>query len=158
MQSLKESLGLVDEENQADKCECCITLTYEQRVYGFLIAFGLGWFLSFLSAFFVLQIARAPQKFALCYTFGAITSICSTMFLWGPMSQFKKMIDPHRLAATATYFTMMALTLWAAFGRRSPGLVILFLFLQLLAMCWYTITYIPYGQTMLKNFLTSMCT
>lgn len=38
------------------------SLTYSQRVWGFGICFGLGWFFSFLSSFFIFQIGSKPEK------------------------------------------------------------------------------------------------
>ncbi len=40
--------------------------------------------------------------------------MCSTMFLMGPLAQFKKMFEKGRIIATCLYFGAMFLTLWMA--------------------------------------------
>lgn len=81
------------------------TLTHSltQRMYGFGACFAVGWILSLLSLAAIPSIAKKPEVFALMYTFGNLVSLASTMFLWGPWSQIKKMFDPVRVWATIVY-------------------------------------------------------
>ena len=53
--------------------------------------------------------------FAICYSLGSITSICSTMFLMGPVNQVKRMFDSHRIIATVVFLAAIAGTLAVAF-------------------------------------------
>ena len=50
-------------------------------------------------------------------------SICSTLFLMGPMKQLKKMFNETRWISTLTMFAFLALTLIAARkGKVSEGI------------------------------------
>eukprot|EP00954_Amorphochlora_amoebiformis_P003591 277798-Amorphochlora_amoeboformis.AAC.1 len=156
--------------------EALPSLTYQQRLTGFAICFGLGWVTSFLSAAFLPRITtptgrfekfsgvmgddrlrdfvgsilNAPKHpsgaamFALFYTLGNLISIFSSCFLWGPCAQFKAMVECHRLFATSMYFAAMFMTLFCAFYQQEGytsdarlGAVLVCMFLQFLAMCWY---------------------
>lgn len=74
------------------------------------------------------------------------------MFLVGPMSQVKRMFKPTRIIATAVYLVMIALTLFFAFRKRT-GMALLCSILQILALIWYGLSYIPYARTMVKKCL-----
>jgi hypothetical protein len=115
--------------------------------------FLIGWLMSWLAFINLLT----PSVFAIFYTFGNILSLSSLCFLSGPCNQLKNMFKQKRILATTIYLVMMILTLVCAFKGQPAIVVFIFAFLQFLAMCWYTITYIPYGQTMLKNCLAGMC-
>jgi hypothetical protein len=122
--------------------------------YGiFAIMFIGGWLMSWL-AFINLM---TPSLFATFYTIGNIISLSSSFFLSGPCNQLKNMFKPVRIIATCVYLIMMAITLFVVIKRFNIGIVLLCAFIQFLAMCWYMITYIPYGQTMLKNCMCSIC-
>lgn len=114
-----EEPSLLDEANQL------CTLSWKHRLYGFAICLGIGGFFSVLSIIFVGAILSNPGAFAVPYTLGNICAIGSTMFLIGPWRQLKNMFNPTRLIATLIYLGAMALTLWAAFGLQSRGLVLL---------------------------------
>lgn len=152
--NLKAALGFEEEQKSAleELTESC-SLTYEQRLIGFSICFITGWVFSFLSSLFIVR----PVKFALVYTLGSLCSIGSTAFLFGPIRQIKSMCAASRRIATLLYFLCMGLTLWAALKVESVPLVIVFLVLQLLAMIWYSLSYIPGGQTVFTKFCSGLC-
>jgi len=102
-----------------------------------------------------------PGPFAIMYTSGNLISICATCFLYGPWSQAKKMFAPTRAISTLIYIFFMCLTLFLAFY---PGqiafrvlLLILCIFAQFLALCWYTISFIPFARDLVLNCLREAC-
>ena len=130
-----------------------LTLSKEQRLYGFMYCVGLGITLSLLSSLFVFNYLA----FAFFYTFGNILSIGSTGFLVGPMAQVKNMVAPQRLIATLMYVAMLAVTLWAVFDVGNPMLCLICVLLQSCALSWYCLSYIPYARRIIKRCLFPCC-
>ncbi|KAL0048128.1 hypothetical protein WJX82_008342 [Trebouxia sp. C0006] len=127
------------------------TLSKTQRVYGFAICLGLGLLFGFLSSVFFLM----PVKFAILYTLANLLFIGSTMFLMGPLAQFKKMFEKGRIIATCLYFGAMFITLWMAIKLHSfPG-TILALLVQMGALIWYCMSYIPFARAMATKMFSS---
>ena len=104
-----------------------------------------------LSTLFVVV---SPRKFASLYTLSNLCGLAATTFLVGPAAQFKKMAAPHRAAATATYLLTLIGTLVAALRLRSLILTLLFLTIQIVALCFYTLSYIPGAQGVAWGVLT----
>uniref|UniRef100_A0A8C4RMV3 Vesicle transport protein n=1 Tax=Erpetoichthys calabaricus TaxID=27687 RepID=A0A8C4RMV3_ERPCA len=77
------------------------TLGWGTRVKGFIACFVLGVLCSVMGVIFLWIPGNGLTLFAVFYTFGNITSVCSTLFLMGPMKQLKKMVEPTRAIATA---------------------------------------------------------
>lgn len=94
--------------------------------------------------------------FALLYSFGNILALGSTAFLMGPMSQLKKMFDNVRIVATGLYLVTMAATIFFAV-KKNVGLTLLFLLLQMCALVWYSLSYIPYARSAAKKMVGSLC-
>eukprot|EP01083_Nonionella_stella_P314628 1134288_1 len=156
-------IGVPEEEQDEDQTMMeemrgmCPTMTVKQRWYGFGICFVLGWFISFLSVITVGSIATNPGRFAFLYTFGSLVSISSTCFIWGPCRQCKRMFEWTRLLATSIYVLTMILTLYLAFSHASPILILFSILMQFLAMCWYVLTWIPYGRKMATKCMEGIC-
>lgn len=129
-------------------------LTLTQRMYGFGISLGIGLLFSLvgiISLFFLNFTA-----FGLCYSFGNICVIASTLFLIGPVRQFKNMFQLHRALATVAFLASIGLTLCSALWWNNAILCFVFLIIQICAFTWYILSYIPYGRTMCANCLGSM--
>jgi len=153
-------LGLDSQEQDGDYLaefnkQCSLTRT--QRLIGFGVCFILGWVITLMSCFAIPSIVTKPQTFAILYTFGNIVSLCSTCFLWGPVSQIKQMFKPIRIGATIIYLLAMSLTLFCAFQVKMAWPVILSMIVQMLAMIWYCASYVPYGRQMLTGCLKGAC-
>jgi len=88
-----------------------------------------------------------PERFALPYAIGAICALASTMFLMGPMSQCKSMFESKRIVATIVYLASIVFTLVMALVVKIVGLVLLAILIQMLALFWYSISFIPYART-----------
>uniref|UniRef100_A0A7S3U763 Vesicle transport protein n=1 Tax=Strombidinopsis acuminata TaxID=141414 RepID=A0A7S3U763_9SPIT len=132
----------------------CPNLTFRQRLYGCLGCLVGGILLSFMGT--LLWWTGHVAGFAVLYTIGNIVSICGTGFLIGPKRQVRNMCKGSRQYATLIYFTMMFLTLIAAFLAWNPLSILLFCVLQWCAMIWYVASYVPYGQKMITKCLGSL--
>lgn len=136
--------------------ECCGTLTYRQRLYGWVFCCILGMTFSVICVFMVRHIFSNPSKFAVPYTLGNVSTICGTFFLAGPKKQFKRVMKANRRVCVACYFLSMFLVLVLAFTWKGnvhlKGIVLLVLIIcQAFCAVWYVFTYIPGGQRMLKE-------
>ena len=88
-------------------------------------------------------------------------SVCATCFLWGPWTQAKAMFSESRVVATSIYFLFIGITLFLAFY---PGYIpvrllwlILSILLQFIALCWYTLSGIPYARDIVKACMRESC-
>jgi hypothetical protein len=88
----------------------------------------------------------SPEKFAVPFSFGAVLSLLSTMFLMGPCNQVKKMFEPSRIVVTCVYLSSIVVTLIVAFVSASVWLVLLCVCVQMLSLMWYALSFIPYGR------------
>nr|XP_029509956.1 vesicle transport protein SFT2B-like isoform X2 [Oncorhynchus nerka] len=120
------------------------TLGWGTRVKGFIICFVIGVTCSIVGVCMLFIPKVGILLFIIFYTFGNICSLCSTMFLMGPVKQLKRMCDKTRALAT----TIM---LWVNFG-----LALLFCILQVLAFAWYGLSYIPFIRDAILKIIT-MC-
>ena len=126
------------------------TLSYSTRIKGFIACFVIGVILSILSTI-LYALTWSLSLFAVFYTLGNITALCSTLFLMGPVNQIKKMFAPTRWIATSLMLLFLVLTLVSAFILAKKGLTIIFCILQFCAMTWYSISYIPYARDAVKK-------
>ena len=150
------------EKLEAEVCGQCPSMTWSQRIWGCMICMICGFFISMGSMFnFTKLLAGNPIPFACQYTAGNILSLSSTCFLYGPLAQAKSMFATTRLVTTIIYFTMMGATLFLAFfPDEIPGRVFLLIaaiFLQSLALLWYTLSFIPFARDLAKNCIVGMC-
>mmetsp|Transcript_3499 Transcript_3499/g.12612 ORF Transcript_3499/g.12612 Transcript_3499/m.12612 type:complete len:168 (-) Transcript_3499:186-689(-) len=150
---VKVSLGLQEEQEPSliEEFNEATTLTRMQRLWGFCICFGLGIFLSIvgsISVFFGHFVT-----FGVTYSFGNILALGSTMFLVGPWKQTKNMFKEKRIVATSIYLVMLVITLVVAFKLQNGALVLICVFIQFLAMLWYSISYIPFARDVVKKCL-----
>ncbi|CCW70833.1 unnamed protein product [Phytomonas sp. Hart1] len=122
-------------------------LTWTQRIQGFLIFVSLGFFANMMG--YLALGMGVYWKYTVLTTMGSIISTFSTMILMGPMTQLQSMMDERRRGATLLYFGTLIMSLILAFSFKSLILCALCGFLQYLALFWYSLSYIPYGQNAL---------
>jgi len=152
--SIADKLGYGEKsEFEGGLEECCPSLTWQQRLWGFGICFIFGMVLSYMSGFYIVR----PAKFAILYTTGNLFAMGSTMFLMGPFSQLKRMFHPDRAIATVLYLTTMVLTVVVATRTGKVALVMPLIFLQWVALVWYSLSYIPFGQRILSSAVNFCC-
>ncbi|KAJ8004018.1 hypothetical protein DPEC_G00154440 [Dallia pectoralis] len=160
MDKLKKVLsgqdGNNDDGNILQAANQASTLGWGTRMKGFIACFALGVLFSILGTC-LLWIPRVGLiLFAVLYTLGNMASLCSTMFLMGPLNQLKKMCAKERAIATSIMLTCLVLTLCSAFWWKNNGLALLFCILQFLAFTWYGLSYIPFARdAVIKAF--SVC-
>lgn len=111
-----------------------------------------------------------PRKFSLLFTLGSVFTLSSFSFLWGPYNHMVHLFSKDRLPFTLVYFStligfvsqtgdihlnlniILSATLYFAMGLQSAILTPIAAILQVLALLWFVISYIPGGQTGLKFF------
>ncbi len=105
------------------------------------------------------MIAMRPQKFALSFTFGSLTFMASFGILKGPMAHLKGMLSADRLVFTTIYIGSMLLTLYFTFNAGGASGYLLVLGssgMQLVALLWYLISFLPGGSSGLSFVLAAM--
>ncbi|XP_077463567.1 SFT2 domain containing 2a [Stigmatopora argus] len=132
------------------------TLGWGTRVKGFIACFVVGGVSSILGVCLLFLPRIGLILFIVFYTFGNICTLCSTMFLMGPLKQLKRMCDKSRALATTIMITCLVLTLCAAFWWKNFGLALLFVILQVLSFTWYSLSYIPFVRDAILR-LVAMC-
>ena len=128
-------------------------LTYKERLIGFGCCYALGILIS-LSSFgsFGELLAGDPTRFAILYSLGNATSLCSTLFLVGFRRQFKNMAQEHRRLSAGLYVVCMLITPIIAYALPDMSLMILVLVVvQWVSFTWYSLSYIPFGRTIVTN-------
>jgi hypothetical protein len=133
---------------QETKNEICPSLSFQQRIYGFFITLFIGFLcgaMSYVSA------ARGDwTQFALLITCSNIISLCSSLFLYGPVTQVKRMFKETRWIATTVVIFAMIATIIAAIYKMI-ALCIVFSIIQYLAIIWYGLSYIPFARDIVKS-------
>ncbi|KAG1671563.1 hypothetical protein FOA52_011286 [Chlamydomonas sp. UWO 241] len=140
------------DESLLAQAETGCNLSMKQRLIGFGACVGLGVVLS-LVAIPLLFLGNIPL-FAVFYSLGSLLSIGSTMFLMGPLAQIKRMFEDHRMLATIVFLSAIVGTLLVAFLMENAALCLVLLFVQMCALSWYCITWIPGAQIAIKGFFS----
>ncbi|KAI9229030.1 MAG: Got1/Sft2-like family-domain-containing protein [Piptocephalis tieghemiana] len=131
----------------AEEDEDFFGLTYTQRFIGFIICSLLGAFCLFLSFFTLPMLIIRPQKFALSFTLGSLLVMISFALLRGPGAHTRHLISKERLLFTTVYFSSMGLTLYFTLAKKGYILTLLASVVQLIALIWYFMSYVPGGTT-----------
>merc|ERR1712002_641910 len=140
-----------DEEDQSIMTQLsdASTLSYATRIKGFVACFIIGIVFSLLGSFFLFS--RGLTLFAVFYTLGNIVALLSTCFLMGPVKQIKKMFAKTRVVATIVYLGCLITSVTLALLHVAAIIVLIFVVLQMLAMTWYSLSYIPYARDAVKK-------
>ncbi|XP_052082419.1 uncharacterized protein LOC127720053 [Mytilus californianus] len=138
--------------SQAQKDPYLPSLTKKQRILGFILCLLMGTFCFSLASLYIPLLILKARKFAVLYTLGSLFIISSFSLLWGPMNHVKHLFSVERLPFTTAYFGSMLATLYFSLWLRSTVLTVIFAVIQILALVWYIVSYIPGGQTGLKFF------
>lgn len=136
--------------------DCCPKLSRVQRLIGFSICVSLGIFFFSAAMFLLPVLLLKARKFSLLFTLGSLFLILSFSFLWGPVNHLKHLFSKDRLIFTCTYFGTLFMTLYFAMARHSTPWTVLFAVLQLIALIWFLLSYIPGGYTGI-SFFTRLC-
>jgi len=122
---------------------------YQQRFKVFCALLFLS-ALFFALAFFVgvPMLALKPQKFALSFTCGSVTFMGSFGIMKGPKEHLVSMCTMQRMPFTIIYFGSMMSTLYLTCtkgGMKGYALVLISSGVQLIALLWYLISFLPGG-------------
>jgi hypothetical protein len=117
--------------------------------------------LFFALAFFVglPAITFRPHKFALSFTCGSFTFMGSFGILKGPVEHCQSMVQPDRLVFTTIYVGSMLATLYCTFkygGVTGYFAVMTASAVQLVALLWYLISFMPGGAAGLRYVAMAM--
>eukprot|EP01083_Nonionella_stella_P146680 461660_1 len=135
-------------------------MNYQQRFQVFCallllsaVFFGLGFMVG------LPMITIRPQKFALSFTCGSITFMGSFAILRGPIPHMMGMLTPDRLPFTVVYLSSMMATLYFTFtahGVKGYVTVLIASGMQLCALMWYLMTFLPGGAQGMKVLMSAM--
>ena len=131
------------------KVVCCVTYTriltaQRMTIVGVLVLFGI------LSLLFSFAFIMLPLKFAKLFTVGNMCILIASLFLRNIVSQIKSLVsDPSKLIAFVIYVISQILVLVCAFKYHSTILTIPCIVIEIVALLWYILAYIPYGHTMI---------
>lgn len=133
-------------------------LTWRERCIGCATCMIAGYLLSMGSFWRIADLIRGNSvPFVLNETVGNLIALAGSCFFTGPTSQMQRMFHPKRRIATSLYLGSLFLTLLVAFlpGMPGPrGLILLVLMLaQYVAVTWYCLSYIPFAQEAVANFI-----
>lgn len=67
------------------------------------------------------------------------------------------MLKPVRLVTVIVFFTSLIATICLAIWYPNVLLIILCIVVQFCSYIWYTLSYIPFGQTLFKKCCASIC-
>ncbi|EPY41328.1 hypothetical protein AGDE_02597 [Angomonas deanei] len=125
-------------------------LTYTQRLIGFCMLLGMGIVFFLVAISLAPMIAFAAKKFAFFLTFGSVFILSSTSFIIGPKNQLKGMFESNRFEAACIYAVSVLCTLVCALYLKTSTGCILFAVLQVVALGWYALSFVPYARYTFK--------
>ena len=139
---------------QIRSCACLPTLSYWQRLLGAFFCFLAG-LIMIISSFTSLTslLLGNPVPFAVKYTAGNILAMGASTFVVGPARQCQTMFSAERRLISAAYVASLSLTLICVFRLHSQLFTMFSLSIQLIAMSCYTLSYIPFGQSIMRRSL-----
>ncbi|ESO09037.1 hypothetical protein HELRODRAFT_74437 [Helobdella robusta] len=138
--------------NEAQKDPCFPSMSKKQRVIGFFLCLLMGTLCISLASLYIPFLILKARKFAMLYSLGSLFIIFSFSMLWGPMNHIKHLLSPSRLPFTTAYFTTMIGTLYFSLSVQSAVMTVIFGILQVVALLWYIVSYVPGGQRGLQFF------
>jgi len=138
-------------------CSCFPTLGHRQRLAGFGMSLTLGIVLFSLAAMNIPFLILRARKFALLFSMGSVSVVCSIGFLIGPVNYLTHFLSRERLVLSTTYLASLLATLYSSLLLQSTLLTVPFAIIQILAVVWILVSYIPGGQTGLR-FMSSLFT
>ncbi|RKP25536.1 vesicle transport protein, partial [Syncephalis pseudoplumigaleata] len=119
------------------------------RMIGFAVCLATGCIFFIVSFFMLPWLLVVPRKFAVSFTFGSLFVMASFALFKGPQAHLMHLISRDRLPFTLTYITSMVLTLYFSLGLKSYLLTLIGAIVQIIALVWYLVSYLPGGRTTL---------
>lgn len=159
VQGLRASVGLGPPEPKPNSwasrlLPCCQNLNYRQRLTGFVLCMGASLLLSFTSVSSVTSaLLGNPIPLGFRYTIANVLSLVSYCFLVGPEQHCKGMFAPGRRLNTVVYLSSLIATFFCIFYLHSRFLTMGCLLVQCVAMVYYALSYLPFGQSLLNRVI-----
>ncbi|GAM25083.1 hypothetical protein SAMD00019534_082580 [Acytostelium subglobosum LB1] len=124
------------------------SFSYMQRIIIFVITLGLGIAFIAMSTFFIF----APKTFAKLYTLGSLCVILGLVILVGVKKQLENITSSkERLYSSLIYLCSIFGTLYCALSLQSTILTMMMVIFQFVAVIWYSLSYIPFGQALIQK-------
>ncbi|KJE95778.1 hypothetical protein CAOG_006191 [Capsaspora owczarzaki ATCC 30864] len=130
--------------------ESCMELSRTQRAIGFVLFLAAGAFCFALSFLYTPMLILKARQFALMFSLGSVFVLTSFFILVGPVTQSRRLIASERAPFTAFYFFTLFITIYSALIWQSFIYTIVFAGLQVAALVWYVISFVPGGSVGLK--------
>jgi len=128
----------------------CPSLSRTQRLIGFGMCVLMGSICFVLSGFYLPMLIFKARKFCLLFTLGSVFVMSSFSMLWGPWSHLTHLFSKERLPFTLAYLGSLSATLYSALVIQSAILTTMCAIIQIVALVWYLISYLPGGTAGLK--------
>jgi flagellar biosynthesis protein FlhB len=141
--------GITDSEESL-----CPSLNFKQRLQGCAVCGGIG--LIFLILSWVTVFLMQYALFGVLFSVGSLALLGSTFFLAGPLRQLKNMFSEGRWIASTVYIITLVLTIVCAVVLGSGILTIIMCIIQLGALAWYILSYIPFARDAVKAAISSL--
>ena len=149
------------------KDSCCPSLSWYERLLGFLICFVLGCLFLFYSFFQIVKALTGKyEKFAIVFSLGNILIISSICFIVGYQRQKKIMFNKTRIITSIVFLSSMIVVLLLIFLPIDEeikekkyfkfGLFVLVI-VEYISMIWYNLSYIPFGRKITKFCCKRCC-
>lgn len=150
-----DTLEVATEPTLLQRMEESSTLTTQQRFIGMGVAVLMTCVCWTLGSFSLL--AFRISSFIFMFTLGNISALAATCFLVGPKKQLENMSQGDRRASAIAFVLAMVGTLVASlmFNSYFSTLFIVLpcMLVQVAALIWYCLTYIPGGQNILMGLI-----
>lgn len=109
----KQSDQSFAEEQTRRNPSSCPKMTYRQRLFCFVVCYGLSLLLNLLSYNLLYSLITGHvERFAIPYAIATILSITSFFFLFSFKKQIKRMFDKTRWITTTVYLSAIFFTLY----------------------------------------------
>ncbi|EGC33349.1 hypothetical protein DICPUDRAFT_154620 [Dictyostelium purpureum] len=124
------------------------SLSYFQRLIAFVVFIVIGIFFLGMSTF----VLFIPRQFAKFYSLGSLSIIIGLIVLVGVKKQIQNIMSSReRMLSTGLYLSSIFATIYFAIILQSTLLTLFFVILQFITVIWYSLSYIPFGQSMLTS-------
>ena len=130
-------------------------MTMKQRIIGFLACSITGFLISWIITFVFIFSGFDVVSYALIFSFCQILNIAGSCFLSTPKGHIKAMKKKSRIIPSVIYISMIIITIIIAVATGVKGLVLLCVIILTIAYYWYTISFIPFGNKILKKICGS---
>ncbi|KAN0038288.1 hypothetical protein ACTA71_000460 [Dictyostelium dimigraforme] len=129
------------------------SLSYFQRLTGFIICLVIGIIFLGMST----MVLFIPRQFAKFYSLGSLSIIIGLVILVGVKKQIANiMSSKERLYSTILYIGSIFATIYFALSLQSTILTLLFVVIQFITVIWYSLSYIPFGQSMITGTFSTV--